>query len=176
MEGALGDALSAHRGSIAKRLISFEAGNQRNIRMRCDSVWRFWSCATESAAAYATFDFSPGGRTEAGAGPVLRSFAWQRLRPCAAPSRPYSVGGYFSDGASGYVWRVGRRDDGYDRRSRFKMDCLESVRKTLRWVTCCGRCSALRAGSGGTSTTYPIAAARIPLPGSSTLSRNQVLL
>src|SRR2546423_1516543 len=41
MEGALGDALSAHRGSIAKRLISFEAGNQRNIRMRCDSVGVF---------------------------------------------------------------------------------------------------------------------------------------
>src|SRR2546423_11660787 len=152
-------------------MISFEAGNQRNIRMRCDSVWRFWSCATESTAAYATFDFSPGGRTEAGAGPALTSFARQRLRPCAAPSRPYSVGGYFSDGAGGYVWRVGRPDDGYETAGH--------VSKWIAWNPCENSTmgAVLRTvqratgGLGRDVDTYPIAAARIPLPGSSTLGR-----
>src|SRR2546423_6242399 len=121
-------------------MISFEAGNQRNIRMRCDSVWRFWSCATESTAAYATFDFSPGGRTEAGAGPALTSFARQRLRPCAAPSRPYSVGGYFSDGAGGYVWRVGRPDDGYETAGH--------VSKWIAWNPCGKLYDGCRAADG----------------------------
>src|SRR2546423_6242402 len=168
MEGALGDALSAHRGSIAKRLISFEEGNQRNIRMRCDSVGVFGAALLDLQQRTQPSIFLPAAAQKQ----APAQLSHRSLDNASAPVPPQvdltqSAGTFRTapvdtSGESAAQTMATRPQVTFQNGLlgiRAENSTMGAVLRTVQRAT---------GGLGRYVDTYPIAAARIPLPGSST--------